>query len=184
MSLPSAAYNHREQPAELVLAHQLSTGALWEEIRMKGGAYGAFAHTDSLEGIFSLATYRDPNPARSLESFGSALKDMAQPKKGSPWFRDEDSLEKAVIGTYAKETRPRTGAEKGAADFIRYLYGVEYETRRQKLEWLVQVSADEIAAALNRLASANSAPPVIVAGTAIAEKAAKALGVEPRVLPV
>jgi Zn-dependent M16 (insulinase) family peptidase len=163
---------------------------------MKGGAYGAFAHTDSLEGIFSLSTYRDPNPARSLEAFVSAFQETLRPKKGKPWYRDEDALEKAVIGAYARETRPHTGAEKGAIDFIRFLYGLEYEIRKRKLKWLTQVSGDDISAALRRLAAAAGASPgdmpgqmprhtpVIVAGSAVAEKAAKILGVEPKVLPV
>jgi Zn-dependent M16 (insulinase) family peptidase len=204
LSFPSALFNSPEQPAELVLAHQLSTGALWEEIRMKGGAYGAFAHTDSLEGIFSLSTYRDPNPLRSLEAFSSTFRETLRPKKGKPWYRDEDTLEKAVIGAYARETRPRTGAEKGALDFIRFLYGLDYETRKRRLEWLTRVSGDDVSAVLNRLAAAAGASPkdlpgdssgrfpgglprqvpVIVAGSAIAEKAAKTLGVEARVLPV
>ncbi|MDR1636093.1 MAG: insulinase family protein [Treponema sp.] len=195
-SFPSAPWNSRECPAEAVLAHQLSTGALWEEIRMKGGAYGAFAHTDSLEGIFSLSTYRDPNPLRSLEAFAAAFGETLRPKKGKPWYRDEDALEKAVIGAYARETRPHTGAEKGAMDFGRFLYGLEYQTRKRRLEWLIRVSGDDISAVLSRLAvAADTSPgaspgqsprqsPVIVAGSAIAEKAAKILGVEPRVLPV
>ncbi|MDR1930264.1 MAG: insulinase family protein, partial [Treponema sp.] len=74
LSLPSSRYGTREQAAELVLAHELSTGALWESIRMSGGAYGAFASSDSLEGIFSLATYRDPEPGRSLSVFPQILK--------------------------------------------------------------------------------------------------------------
>ena len=52
-------------------------GALWENIRMKGGAYGAFATPDSLEGTFSFSTYRDPSPLRSLEAFSSIIKEMA-----------------------------------------------------------------------------------------------------------
>jgi Zn-dependent M16 (insulinase) family peptidase len=206
LSLSAAPYNSREQLAELVLAHQLSTGALWEEIRMKGGAYGAFAHTDSLEGIFSLSTYRDPNPLRSLEAFTSAFKEMIRPKKGEPWYRDKDAMEKAVIGVYARETRPLTGAERGAIDFNCFLYGLEmeYEARKRKLERLIRVSGEDVSAALKRLTaspgvSSGLSPelcpgqypglypgyyPVIVAGSAIAEKAAKALGVEPRILPV
>ncbi|MDR0999114.1 MAG: insulinase family protein [Treponema sp.] len=200
LSLPAALYNSPEQPAEQVLAHQLSTGALWEEIRMKGGAYGAFANPDSLEGIFSLSTYRDPNPVRSLEAFASVFREAIRPGKGKPWYRDEDTLEKAVIGAYAKGTRPHTGAEKGDIDFVRFLYGLEYETRRQRLERLIRVSGEDVSAVLNRLAAAfGDSPgqgpelcqglcsglcPVIVASSAIAEIAAKALGVEPRVLPV
>ncbi|GHV62494.1 peptidase M16 [Spirochaetia bacterium] len=202
MTLNSAPFNAPEQAAESVLAHQLSTGALWEDIRMKGGAYGAFAHTDSLEGVFGLSTYRDPNPGRSLESFSSIMKGLAAqgeriaaPKSGKePWYRNEDLLEKAIIGSYSREIRPRTSAEKGAVDFSRFLYGIEDAARQRKLERLIRVSGDEIAAVLRRLASQNVSSqgasaqggpsPVIVAGTAAAEKAARALGVTPKTLPV
>ena len=43
-------------PAELVLSHRLKTGFLWERIRMKGGAYGAFSMPNGLEGTFTFAT--------------------------------------------------------------------------------------------------------------------------------
>ncbi|MCL1928790.1 MAG: insulinase family protein, partial [Treponema sp.] len=74
MSLCSAPYGSEEHAAELVFSHELSTGALWESIRMMGGAYGAFAHPDNLEGVFSFSTYRDPDPFRSLGSFPEILK--------------------------------------------------------------------------------------------------------------
>jgi Zn-dependent M16 (insulinase) family peptidase len=48
MTLRAAAYDTPAQTAETVLAHQLSTGALWEALRIEGGAYGASAAGDSL----------------------------------------------------------------------------------------------------------------------------------------
>ena len=44
---------------------------------MMGGAYGAFASSETLEGIFSLATYRDPEPLRSLTVFPEILNKRA-----------------------------------------------------------------------------------------------------------
>jgi Zn-dependent M16 (insulinase) family peptidase len=182
LTLGAAPYNSRAQAAELVLAHQLSTGALWEDIRMKGGAYGAFAHTDSIEGIFALSTYRDPNPQRSIDSFKSVLQDMlAAP---AAWYRDAETLEKAIVGTYAREIRPRTPAERGGGDFIRFLYGVDDELRLRKLQWLIEVEGEEIAEALRGLAGQEGRSPVIIAGPAAAEKAAKELGVDVKTLPV
>jgi Zn-dependent M16 (insulinase) family peptidase len=183
MSLSAAPYDSPEQMAETVLAHQLSTGALWEDIRMKGGAYGAFAHPDSLEGFFAFSTYRDPNPLASLEAFSSILKKGAQKPEKDDW-RQNDDLEKAIIGCYARETRPRTSAEKGLADFLRFLYGIEDGSRKRKLERLISVSPEQIAAAGQSLASQDAAFPVIIAGMKAAEKAAKALGTEVKVLPV
>jgi Zn-dependent M16 (insulinase) family peptidase len=162
----------------MVLAHQLSTGALWEDIRMKGGAYGAFAVSDSLENCVSTATYRDPNPLRSLDIISAILKNGANGDCG------EDSLVKSIIGCYAKETRPRTSAENGLVDFYRFLYGIEDGYRRRKMERLVSTSTEDIAAAFSALGSREATGSVIIAGTKAAEQAAKALGTEVQLLPV
>ncbi|MDR3144843.1 MAG: insulinase family protein [Treponema sp.] len=189
--LPGASLIEKEHAAELVLAHQLSTGALWEDIRMKGGAYGAFAYPDGMERSFSLSTYRDPNPLRSLDSFAAVLRARAE-QKG-----DEEALEKAVIGAYAKETRPRTAADRGLTDFFRFLYGINDRHRERKLHALIDASEGEVAGAAGRLAGQSAVPavpegfaggrtplPVIIAGTETARTAADRLGVCVRELPV
>jgi Zn-dependent M16 (insulinase) family peptidase len=185
MTLSGASLHTRQAGTESVLAHWLSTGALWEDIRMKGGAYGAFALPDGVENTFTLSTYRDPGPLRSLEVFPAILKESART------LPDEEALTKAVIGSFAKETRPRTAADKGLADFLRFLYGIEDHHRKGKLQSIVTITAAELAAAAERLAVALDAAgepgrgvPTVIAGTAEAEKAAAKLGVEIRMLPV
>ncbi|MDR1325392.1 MAG: insulinase family protein [Treponema sp.] len=178
-SLPAAPYATPEQTAELLLAHELSTGALWERIRMKGGAYGANAFPDPLEKLFSLSTYRDPNPLHSLEAFPAVLQEMAKTES------DEDFVEKAIIATYGRETRPHTSAEKGISDFFRFLYGIDEQRRAQRLRGLIATTAPAINAAAARLvAAAPAAVSVVLAGPALAEQAAAALGVEAKTLPV
>jgi Zn-dependent M16 (insulinase) family peptidase len=163
---------------------------------MKGGAYGAFAYTDGSEKAFVLSTYRDPNPLRSLGAFTAILQDQV----GQP--PDEDALEKAIIGRYAKETQPRTAAEKGNADFSRFLYGIDDQGRERKLRALLDMSGEDITSAARRLADSAASiagtpagggitadpglplTPVIIAGTAAAREAASRLGVESEVLPV
>jgi len=179
LALPAAPFAGREQAAELVLAHRLSTGALWEEIRMKGGAYGAFAHPDGLEPLFTLATYRDPAPARSLDAFTSALLSASKERI------EDDDLEKAIIGTYSKEVRPRSPSEKGLSDFMRYLYGIEPLARRTKLEAIVDMTADAVADAARRLHEAKRDGYIaVLAGKTEAGKAAAALGAPVRTLPL
>jgi Zn-dependent M16 (insulinase) family peptidase len=174
----TAPYDTREQAAEFVLAHQLSTGALWEDIRMKGGAYGAFVNTDSLENCFTFATYRDPVPQRSLDIFKSIINNDRFEKC------TEDLLVKSIIGCYAKETTPRTSAEKGTLDFIRFLCGIEDGHRKRRLERLVSVTAEDINNAFKSLVSKKLSGQVIISGVKDAERAAKALGVELKMLPV
>ena len=185
MTLRAAAFDTPAQTAETVFAHQLSTGALWEDIRMKGGAYGASASSDSLERCFSLSTYRDPNPLRSLDSFSAILKtqDITAQSDGF-----QENLEKMIIGCYSRETRPRSPSEKGITDFLRFISRIENDYRRRRLQRLIAVSAGNICAAQQELASqiaaGAAAGRVIITGMKSAEQAAKALGTEVRVLPV
>jgi Zn-dependent M16 (insulinase) family peptidase len=186
MSLPAACLGTKENAVESVLAHGLSTGALWETIRMKGGAYGAYAHSDGLERHFSLSTYRDPNPLRSLDAFSALF--SATEDRVSPWF-DAEFLEKAVIGTYAKKIHPQVSAEKGFSDLLRFLYGIPVQYPFQMRSYVIGVSLEEITCAARRLAGYTQEPAkntrmVILAGPGTAEKAAAALGVPLRSLPV
>ena len=185
LSLPGSPYNTPEHAAELVLSHQLSTGPLWEDIRMQGGAYGAYATCDGLEELYNFGTYRDPNPFRSQEAFTRILAERA----ANPM--DEDSLEKAIIGSYGRETRPQTPSTKGGADFNRFLYGIDMSHREKRLQALLAVSEADLVSAAGRFAAlaqkspGPGAPPrVIFAGTAVAQEAAARLGVECRNLPV
>jgi len=178
LTFSSAPFDTIEQTAETVLAHQLTTGALWENIRMKGGAYGAFISPNSLENSVSLITYRDPNPLRSLDIFSSMF------KKKSNAACTEDYLEKSIIGCYSKETRPQTPAEDGLVDFFRFLYGIDNDYRRRKLERLVSVSVSNIENAYASLGLRKSFCPVIIAGEKKAKEAAKALKTDVQMLPM
>ncbi|MCL2140030.1 MAG: peptidase M16, partial [Treponema sp.] len=178
MTLTAAAFDTHDQAAESVLMHYLNTGALWEDIRMKGGAYGASANSDNLERCFSLSTYRDPSPLRSLDSFSSILKDYAVKTI------EKDELEKTIIGAYSRETRPRTPSEKSASDFLRYVSFIDNECRQRKLERIIGMGKNDISAALNKLASQAASGRVIITGMKDAEQAAAALGTQVQELPV
>ena len=178
MSLKAAPLDTRMQAAEVVLAHRLSTGALWEEIRMKGGAYGAGASSDGIESCFSLSTYRDPSPLRSLDSFASILKSRAAVAT------EESDLVKSIIGCYATITSPRTPARKSALDFFRFLSRIDYDSRKRNLENLLDVRADDIAAAVGGLAAQKPFGRAVIAGAKDAEQIAKSLGTEVQELPV
>ncbi|MDR1838464.1 MAG: insulinase family protein [Treponema sp.] len=177
-TLNAAPFDTNAQIAEMVLTHQLSTGALFENIRMKGGAYGVHTSSNSLEDCVSFFTNCDPNPLRSLDTISALLKD------GSYGNCTEDYLVKSIIGCYAEETYPRTSAENGFVDFIRFLYGIEDSHRKRRMERLVSVSTADIAAAFDSLGSRAVSGTVIIAGAKMAEQAAAALGTEVQMLPV
>ncbi|MCK7503667.1 MAG: hypothetical protein MZV70_05820 [Desulfobacterales bacterium] len=69
----------------------LSTGYLWDEVRVKGGAYGASAWTDGSESTFSFSSYRDPAPIASLKAFRASRRrpprtdSLRTPWSGPSW---------------------------------------------------------------------------------------------------
>ncbi|MBW2599758.1 MAG: peptidase M16, partial [Deltaproteobacteria bacterium] len=44
-----------------VITRYLRTSWLWDRIRVRGGAYGAFCNFDKFSGVLTFLSYRDPN---------------------------------------------------------------------------------------------------------------------------
>ncbi len=76
----------------LVIARHLRMGYLWDRVRVRGGAYGAFCALDRLAGPMTFVSYRDPHTARTLEVFRGA----ADYLKSVDLSRDE--LDQAIVG--------------------------------------------------------------------------------------
>jgi Zn-dependent M16 (insulinase) family peptidase len=147
-AVPASRIDTPEYAAEALLAHYLSTGFLWERIRMKGGAYGAFAWSAGMEGVFSFASYRDPNILETLEAFGDSLEAIV--KEGIP----RTTVEHAILGSIGGELRPLSPAEKGAVSLKRILYGVTDELRQRKRNLTLEMTGDRLVEAARRLSAA------------------------------
>lgn len=145
LSFKASNSNIREATAEKVLAHLLSSGALWEKIRTVGGAYGAFAHVDPVCGRFTLSTYRDPNPEASLKAFDQCLEDVAKT------CLDSESVEKAIAGTYSSSIHPKTPKTRGNTAFLRQLYLVDSKDLMEWTRILLSVNAEDLQKAAKRL---------------------------------
>ncbi len=143
-SLRGAPLGKPEHAAEILLASHLKTSLLWEKVRMKGGAYGAFAIPSGMDQIFSFASYRDPELERTLQAFRESLEEMTS-------FKDEEALEKNLITIIGKEIRPRSPEEKGFTALRRELYGISDTLRQAKREDLLKTSCADLAAAARRL---------------------------------
>ncbi len=147
-------------PAEQVLAHLLSTGFLWERVRMQGGAYGVTAIPRALEGVFSFASYRDPNITTTLRAYTDGLREHAEREPG------ERETELAIVGTVSRELRPLTPSQKGGVNLQRILYGIPDELRQQRRDHMIRLTPGELAAAARRLLSACEQMQItVIAGT-------------------
>jgi len=145
LCLPASTLGTSEFAHEQALGHLLSTSVLWDEIRVKGGAYGASAWTDGSEATFSFSSYRDPAPNHSLEAYREALSLLARDGL------ERDALERAVVGATGRDLRPMMPEEKGFVDFRRELYGVTDEIRKRKRSDLLGIQAKDLKNAAFRI---------------------------------
>lgn len=102
-----------------VAAQLLTLSYLWNNVRVKGGAYGVgyFARSSGNAAFYS---YRDPNASASLDCYDGAADYLAAFCKG-----DED-LTKFVIGTIADTEPLYTPRSAGKQAAVRYLTGYTY----------------------------------------------------------
>jgi Zn-dependent M16 (insulinase) family peptidase len=147
LALPAASFGTEESIQEAILAHYLSTGFLWEQVRMKGGAYGAGASVSSLERVFTFTSYRDPNIVRTFDSFRQAL-DSA---RGQPL--SAEAFEQVLIGAVGREERPMAPGERGYTALKRSLLGISDRLRQDRRDRLLSASPGDLAAAAGRLSA-------------------------------
>ena len=72
-------YGYQHHGSTMVIRQFLNTAYMWENVRVKGGAYGGFAVFDRLSGVFNFLSYRDPNLLKTLENYDWRSGLSAQP---------------------------------------------------------------------------------------------------------
>jgi presequence protease len=165
-ALDASPFGTEDNAHESVLAHLLSTGALWEAIRTRGGAYGAHASANGLDRLFTFSTYRDPNIVATLAAFRGALEGAAAGGVSEAETRE------AIIGCVGRDARPMAPGDKGLASLRRVLYGVSDELRQGRRDALFHVTAAGVAAAAARLRDALAGAATVVMSSREAVEAA------------
>ncbi|MBQ6734497.1 MAG: insulinase family protein [Lachnospiraceae bacterium] len=122
-----------------VLRGILSQEYFWENIRVKGGAYGCQA-SFGRNGDSYFVTYRDPHLKQSLDIFAKS----ADFVRG--WDADERAMTGFVIGTISSLDTPKTPATKGGYGLTCYLIGITQEEIQKEREEVLNCTAEEIRA--------------------------------------
>ncbi|MBQ4133021.1 MAG: insulinase family protein, partial [Desulfovibrionaceae bacterium] len=108
-----------------VILKYLRTGYLWEEVRVKGGAYGAMVNFDRMTGTLCLVSYRDPNVSNTLEVYAR----VGEHLRGLRLERSE--LERNLVGAIGELDVHLLPDAKGNASFARFLTGDNDEFRQR-----------------------------------------------------
>ena len=149
--------------AHLVAARIVSLEHLWQEIRVKGGAYGGSLTVDP-NGTVDFSSWRDPNPARSLATFGDAGRALAQ------FVKAGNSIEKYRVSALAWTEPARSPRDE--VRWLRCLYfdgRTADDLRRQRREILATSPADLTAFAQTLTTLSTNASTCVFAKRALLE---------------
>lgn len=142
----------------VVACRILSLGQLWNEIRVKGGAYGGNVRVRP-DGDAGWLSWNDPNPARSLGVYaasGAALAAFAQ---------GDDALDRYVVSAVAATEPYLTPRVEAARALELHLSGrTPADLRRLRAEMLATTKADLAAFARTLDALARDAAVCVLAG--------------------
>lgn len=127
-----------------LLSRNLSTGYLWDSVRVEGGAYGGMAIISSAHPVFSCASYRDPNCAKTLDNFEKGL--IHAMKKLT-----EDDVDQSVVGAIGKLDHPRSPHAKGFGETAALLCGHTEELRQHIRDAILGCSVKVLAKRAKRL---------------------------------
>ena len=148
-----------------LLARNLSTGFLWDRVRVEGGAYGGMATVTASHPVFSCASYRDPNLTRTLDNFRDCLAYVAA---GLP----EDEVNQNIIGTIGKIDHPRNPHSKGLGESVALLCGRIPSVRQELREAVLNCGPKDLVRVAEKLIESKRTAVVVLGSKDAFDKAA------------
>ncbi|MBR6050846.1 MAG: insulinase family protein [Clostridia bacterium] len=133
------SYGKEFSGALKVLSSVLSYGYLWNEVRVKGGAYGC-GFRASETGTVTFHSYRDPNPLNSLETYKNTASFIRE------FCKSDENIENYIISTISSTEPLRTPSDEGAVADSNMLSGVSYDDRLRIRREMLATTKKEIAA--------------------------------------
>lgn len=122
-----------------VAAQLLTFDYMWNDIRVKGGAYGTSLRANA-GGDVNLTTYRDPSPSRSLHSFdkaGQALRDFCG---------NNGDIEKYIISTIAAVEPLLTPKTEGEVAVGMYFTGITNDDLQRERDEILGTTSEQLEA--------------------------------------
>ena len=142
-----------------VITKFLNTTWLWDRVRVSGGAYGGFCGYDSLSGMYTCLSYRDPNLLATLDNYD------AIPKFLKDVTLDEDALSKAIIGAIGAVDAHQLPPAKGYTSLLRHLLGLSDDLRQQRRDEILSTTAAHFREFGEALRSAQGGGRSVVVGS-------------------
>ena len=136
----------------------LSYDYLWQNIRIKGGAYGCMCNFNRI-GESYLISYRDPNLEKTMDVYEGAVEYLRS------FTVDERDMNKYIIGTISNIDRPMTPSEKGDRSMNLFMNHVTEEMIRKERMEILNAGQEDIRRQAEVLAAMLAADQLCVIGS-------------------
>lgn len=149
-----------------VITRHLRMGWLWDQVRVQGGAYGAFCALDRMSGSLALVSYRDPNVEKTLATYDATADYLRKLD-----LSDRD-LTLAIVGAIGDLDTYLLPDARGAASLSRHLTDDRDDLRQRMREEILGTTRRHFTEFADVMAEAAKAGTVCVLGGSAAESAA------------
>ena len=110
---------------------------LWNQVRVKGGAYGCMSNF-SKTGDCYFVSYRDPNLEKTVSVYENAADFIEK------FSADERTITKYIIGTVSDLDIPLNPSAKGSRSLSAYLSNVTFEEIQKERDEVLNTTSDII----------------------------------------
>lgn len=110
---------------------------LWNHVRVRGGAYGAFNKYE-WSGNMCFVSYRDPNLRETLNIYDETVDFL------NNFHVDDREMTKYIIGTISRLDAPLTPSMEGEIAVENYIRGITHEDIQREREEVLNTGQDDI----------------------------------------
>lgn len=145
-----------DKPLWSVLSTIISYEYLWNEVRVKGGAYGTGFGVNNM-GEAAFYSYRDPSPAGAVAAYEGTADFLRS------YCATKPDISSYIISSIAQREPLMSDAAYGSAADELFFRGISEESRRENRRRMLGLTSDDLLAAADSLSEVG---PRCVAGSA------------------
>ena len=153
------ALGHKPGGAASVVARHLSRTWLWENIRVKGGAYGGTCQLDQFSGNIVFVSWNDPNVVATLDAYDASSSFLRKVELS------DTELTRAIIGAISDLDHYRLPDAKGLVSMQRWMLGMTDEIRQQNRDEVLGTSIGDFRAFADMLEAVAAEGKIAVIGS-------------------
>ena len=138
LAFEAVRMEHKDAAALSIISKILRSMYLHREIREKGGAYGGFALYSPEDGLFCLASYRDPHIVSTLNVFDNAAEFI---RSGS---FDAEDVKEAILQVCSEIDKPDPPGPAARKAFYRKIISLSDDMRAQYKSRILSLTRKQV----------------------------------------